>query len=412
MATEKYIDGRVFVKKRGNDGRGHLGLGNPVSVTDLISDFVVPNIPALAVLPYTFQNGLTEVVGTPSVVSLGGTLLQNTIINGTGFELQLNADTLSNNSVNYQIDTTNYSLKTSEILDIQNNVFDTGCGLDFYIQSQLDLPVIIDGNAPGTVDGSKMTMEGIISKVSIASGFYNIIDTCNPYSTMQQSYYNNSTNTYGSSAVTVNDGVEIRHTSNNGIADVSTSIGLEGGIAIMASDNISGIYQLVRMSNNHAPEFNGINNITSNPYSYAFPNTSPNNGDIMIADGTGKLQYRPNEINIQALNTITGTVGQIAKFHIPFIQGYVCTRINFISESTSTGTITVSLIDELNSVFIGNYDLVIDNVSNYWGGTTPLTAPFTSSNTNNMWTISIANNTQTPVATELYLNLTFVPELV
>lgn len=408
MARDIYIDGRVLV----SGAKGHLNLGNPVSLTQSILQVIIPNIPALAVLPYTFQNGLTETVGTPSIVELGGTLLQNTTINGAGFELQLNANTLSNNTIDYQIGTENYTLHASEELFIQNSVFNASCDIDFYLEAKENMDVRIDGNVPSTLNGSKMTIEGFRGDFDVAAGTYNLIYDCNPYVTMQQSYRNGVTGYYGVSSVTANDGVEINYRGNNGISDTSTSISLEGSVVIEASDLVASLSQKIVVSNDKAPVFSGVNDVTTNLYSYEFPNTTPNNGDIMIADGTGKLQYRPNEINIQALNIITGTVGQIAKFHIPFIQGYVCTRINFISESTSTGTITVSLIDELNGVFIGNYDLVIDNVSNYWGGTTPLTAPFTSSNTNNMWTISIVSNTQSPSRTALYLNLTFVPELV
>lgn len=408
MARDIYIDGRVLV----SGAKGHLNLGNPVSLTQSILQVVIPNIPVLASLPYQFQNGLTEVVGTPSTVGLGGTLLNNTTINGTGFELQFDADTLSSNTIDYQIDTTNYSLKTSEILDIQNNVFDTECGLDFYIQSQLDLPVIIDGNAPGTVDGSKMTMEGIISNVSIASGFYNIIDTCNPYSTMQQSYYNNSTNTYGSSAVIVNDGVEIRHANNNGIADMSTSIGLEGSISINASNNALGIYQRIVLSTYSAPVFSGINDVTTDPYIYEFPNTSPNNGDIMIADGTGKFQHKPLEIHILATSVITGDVSQKTYFHLPFIENHVCTRINFVSSSTEAGDITIKLDDEHN---LGTLDTLILPISTSlynWGGSVDLTVPLASTNVNRLWSARISSNTQLTPSTALYLTLTFVPELV
>lgn len=408
MARDLYIDGRVLV----SGAKGHLNLGNPISLTQSIQNVVLPNIPALAVLPYTFQNGLTEVVGTPSVVSLGGTLLNNTTINGTGFEFQLNADTLSHNSVDYQIDTTNYSLKASEVLTIENNVFNTGCGLDFYIQSQLDLPVTIDGNAIDTVDGSKMTIEGVISNISIASGFYNLIDTCNPYSTMQQSFYNNSTGAYGLSAVIVNDGVEIRYDNSDGISDVSTSIGLEGSISIDASNNALAMNQRIVVSTDKAPVFSGINDVTTNPYTYEFPNTSPNNGDIMIADGTGKFQHKPLEIHIPATTVITGTPDQKTYFHLPFVENHVCTRINFISTSTDAGDITIKLDDEHTQGTLDTLVLPVSVALYNWGGSVNLTVPLASTDINRLWSARVSSNTQLTPATALYLTLTFVPELV
>ena len=409
MARDLYIDGRILV----SGARGHLNLGNPVSLTQSILRTVIPNIPALAVLPYIFRNGLTEIVGSPSIVELGGTLLRNTTINGTGFELQFNTTTLSNNTVDYQIDTTNYSLKTSEIFSIQNNVFDADCGLDFYLESQLDLPMTIDGNSPIDADGSKMTIEGLIGDNNISSGYFNIVDdSCTPYSTMQQSFNDSVTGVSGLSSITTNGGVEIKYENNDGIADIATSINLEGSVAIQAADNNSSLFQRIVVTNDEAPTFSGINDVTTDPYSYTFPNITPNNGDIIIADGNGKLQYKPHEIHVQAMNIITGVVGQKAYFHIPFIEKHVCTRINYISTSTLGGNITVEIIDEHNASVLDSLVSTVSNSIANWGGYVDTTSPAISVDQNRLWSVAITANTQVSPATALYLTLTFVPELV
>lgn len=412
MARDLYIDGRVFVKRRGNDGRGHLGLGNPVSVTDLVNDFVIPNIPSLTVLPYTFQNGLTETVGTPSIVELGGTLLRDTTIIGLPYELQFELNKLTNIAGNYSLTAADCNVDISTTYYMRNTVFNAGCGLDFYTQAQLDMPVIIDGNIPATADGSKMTIEGVIGSNQIGSGYYNIIDdVCTPYSTMQQSFINSGTGAYGYSRVTVNGGVEIKYESNNGVANVYTSIGLEGSVSIEAGDINTAFYNRINVGNYEAASFSGINPDTTNPYAYTFPNTTPNNGDIMIADGTGKFQHKPLEIHVQALEKITGDVGQKAVFHLPFIENHACTRINFVSENTLVNNITVEIRDEHNNDLLDTLVLVVSNAVSHWGGHTELTAPLASTNVNRLWSATITANSDTKV-TALYLTLTFVPELV
>lgn len=408
MARDLYIDGRVLV----SGAKGHLGLGNPINLTQSIIQTVMPNIPALAALPYTFQNGLTETVGTPSIVELGGTLLQNTTINGPGFELQLSADTLSNQSIDYTIDTTNYLVKTSEILSIQNSVFDTSCDIDFYLEAKENMDVTIDGNAPSILNGSKMTIEGLRGDFDIAAGTYNLIDDCNPYVTMQQSFNDSSTGAYGYSSVTVNDGVELKYNNNNGLADISTSVSLEGSAVIQAENTTDSLTQRIVLGPDKAPVFSGVNDVTTDLYSYEFPNTTPNNGDIMIADGTGKLQYKPHEIHVQAVNVITGDVGQKAYFHIPFIEKHVCTRINYVSTSTLGGDITVDIIDEHNTSILDTFILNVSNSISNWGGYVDIASSSVSADQNRLWSATITANTQVSPATALYLTLTFVPELV
>jgi hypothetical protein len=228
---------------------------------------------------------------------------------------------------------------------------------------------------------------------------------------MQQSFYNSSTGVFGYSAVTVNDGIEIKYENNDGVADVYTSVNLEGSISIEAGDVNASLYQRINVTNGSAPAFSGINDITTDPYSYTFPNTAPNNGDIMIADGTGKLQYKPFEQHVQAVAKIGGAVAQKAFFHIPFIENYVCTRINFVSENTLANNVTIEIKDEHNAGVLDTVVLVVSNTASFWGGYTALTVPLASSNINRLWSAEITANSATPV-TALYLTLTFVPELV
>lgn len=410
MVNDYFFDGRFLVSGR----IGHLRLGFPISLTQTIQNIVIPNIPALAVLPYTFRNGLTETVGTPSIVELGGTLLNDTFITGLAYELQFEVGKLTNIAENYSLTTADCNIDISASYNMRNSVFNADCGLYFYTQAQLDMPVLIDGNIPATADGSKMTIEGVIGSDQIGSGYYNLIDdACTPYSTMQQSFINNGTGAYGSSAVTVNGGVEIKYENNDGVADVYTSINLEGSVSIEAGDNDNALYQRIVVTNDEAPTFSGINDVTTDPYSYTFPNTTPNNGDIMIADGAGKLQYEPNEIHIAAFNKITGVVGQLALFPVPFILNHVCTRIAFIAEAaTNAGNISVDVVDvqSANNV-LESAVIPISNAISHWSGSVDLTGLVMTDIPRQLGVLITANTQGTPALTSLYLSLTFVRQI-
>lgn len=410
MVGDKYIDRRVFVNKRGNDGRGHIGLGNPISITNLINDVVIPNIPALSVLPYRFENGLTEIVGTPSTVGLGGNLINNTSIVGVGVELELSIDSISNYAIDYLVDSDNYRCTSTYALDIVNNALRNSCGLAFYLQSQLELPVTIGADLPTVLDGSKMTIEGIQNTLNIASGYYNIVENCSPYSTMQRSYIDSINISSGVASVTTDNSVDLYYDKKDTIINISSRINLEDVLLIEVSDFNNSLSQKIILPNNAAPSFLGVNPTANSLYKYEFPNTTPNNGDVMISDNAGKLQYEAFETHISAYEKITGAVGQTALFIIPFVKNHVCTRISFSARvSSNPGLINFNIINtETGGSIIESEAVSILNTSPYTSysinltGATIVSAPQTLG-------IRITGNTQPfPALTDLYFTMTFV----
>jgi len=410
MARDLYIDGRILV----SGAKGHLNLGNPISLTQSIQNIIIPNVPVLAALPYTFQNGLTAVGSGPTVVSLGGTLLNNTTIDGVGFEFQVNADTISNNSIDYQIDSINYSLRTSSDLFIENNVFDTGCGLKMKIESQLALGTYLGGTTGTSIDGSKYVIEGTSGgNLYLASGFYNYIEDCVPKSVMEQSIRDTSLSITGYSSVTTDGEVTLERFRDDSVNAISTKINLEGSVVIEAVNQTTTEFNRIITSTTTGVVIEGEDVVTGT-YGYELPNTTPNNGDIMIADGAGKLSYEPNEIHIAAFNKISGVVGQLALFPVPFILNHVCTRIAFVAEAaTNAGNISIDVVDvqSANNV-LESAVIPISNAVSHWSGSVNLTGLVTTDIPRQLGIIITANTQGAPGDASLYLTMTFVRQVV
>jgi hypothetical protein len=458
MAHDLYIDGRILV----SGAKGWLGLGNPISLTRSIQNVIIPNIPVLAALPYIFQNGLTATGSGPTVVSLGGTLLNNTIIDGTGFDFEMianeiintaniitnttvdyitNSDTITNTvtgtitntaneitntvvglitstaeaisdtTLDYKIDTASYFLQSTIDLFIGNSAFNTGCGLDMKIQSELTMDTYLGGTLSTLIDGSKYVIEGSTGgNLYLASGFYNYIEDCIPKSVMEQSILDTDLSITGYSSVRTDGEVTLERFRDNSISAISTKINLEGAVVIEAVNQTTSEFNRIITSTTTGIAIEG-DDIVTGTYGYELPNTTPNNGDIMIADGAGKLLYKPLEQHVQAIAKIGGAVGQKAFFHLPFIENHVCTRINFVSENTLANDITIEIKDEHNAGVLDIVTLIVSNTVSYWGGYTTLTVPLASTDVNRLWSAEITANSATPVIS-LYLTLTFVPEIV
>lgn len=412
MARDRFIDGRVFVNRKGNDGRGHLGLGNAVSITDLINDVVIPNTPSLSVLPYIFQNGITEVVGTPSRVGLGGTLLNDTLINGQ-YELEWNLDAIVNRTTDYNTETEFYNTTVTGIYTVSNTCYSPDCPLSFEFGSSKSLPVTINGGIGTNIDGSKYAIESRLSNIFVSSGYYNFIgDDCIPYSLMEQSYYEPNTGANSIASLTLNGSINLLYKNYDIANAISSSINMEGSISMQTNDAGLGLSQSIILPSNAAARFIGINSVTSLNYNYEFPDTTPNNGDIMVAGLSNKLQYVPLETQIQATTVITGVVGQKTYFHLPFIENHKCTRINYVSTSTLAGNIAVNIVDEHTGGTVDSVTLVVSNSISNWGGHTPLNSPLPVVGINRLWSVQIISNTQLIPATALYLTLTFTPEFI
>jgi len=411
MARDLYIDGRILV----SGAKGHLNLGNPISLTQSIQNIIIPNVPVLAALPYTFQNGLTAVGSGPTVVSLGGTLLNNTQILGSpSVELEFSVDTIVNFAVDYTIDSNNANITTSDALSITNNAFSNGCNLRTLIQSQLALDTYLGGTSNTSIDGSKYVIENSTgTSLYLASGFYNYIEDCVPKSVMEQSIRDTSLSITGYSSVTTDGEVTLERFRDDSVNAISTKINLEGSVVIEAVNQTTTEFNRIITSTTTGVVIEGEDVVTGT-YGYELPNTTPNNGDIMIADGAGKLLYEPNEIHIAAFNKISGVVGQLALFPVPFILNHVCTRIAFVAEAaTNAGNISIDVVDvqSANNV-LESAVIPISNAVSHWSGSVNLTGLVTTDIPRQLGIIITANTQGAPGDASLYLTMTFVRQVV
>ena len=238
----------------------------------------------------------------------------------------------------------------SSVYQTNNSVFQASCGANAFYKSGEQLFTNVDFINGGNTyfDGQFSAIESQNFGITRTSGFYTFLGDCNLKSLIR------STDTAGlgqySSIEIESDrlflSTEIKTSSQSAINMTSA------GMQLLVTDVAGGTNTAINVSPTTV-QLAGVYGITT--WSYDMPNTSPNNGDILVSNSSTALEFKSPTFHVESRETVIApNVTSYFTFLIPDDPSVLKTinNLTFYMTGDDAASLDVQLVDYVANVVL------------------------------------------------------------